>query len=62
MALVHGGLFLVLTVLFATVEEIAETMLARRLEVPDGVGAWMGAAATRFASGAPPPPACPFLA
>ena len=48
---VYGGLFLALTFLFATVEEVAENVLAQRLQLPDGVGAWMGAAAIALATG-----------
>jgi hypothetical protein len=48
---VYGGLFLTLTFLFATVEEVAENVLAQRLQLPDGVGAWLGAAAIALATG-----------
>jgi hypothetical protein len=48
---VYGVLFLTLTFLFATVEEVAENVLAQRLALPDGVGAWMGAAAIALATG-----------
>jgi hypothetical protein len=48
---VYGGLFLALTFLFATVEEVAEAVLAQRFALPDGVGAWMGAAVIALATG-----------
>lgn len=48
---IYGGLFLTLTLLFATVEEVAENVLAQRLQLPDGVGTWMGAAVIALAMG-----------
>lgn len=48
---VYGGLFLVLTFLFATVEEVAQSLLTDRLGVPDGFGAWLGAGSIAVAMG-----------
>lgn len=48
---VYGGLFLVLTFLFATVEQLAQNLLTARLGVPDGFGAWLGAGTIAVAMG-----------
>lgn len=48
---VYGGLFLILTFLFATVEEVVETLLTQRLDLPDGLGAWLGAGTIAVAMG-----------
>jgi hypothetical protein len=48
---VYGGLFLVLTFLFATVEQLAQNLLTDRLGVPDGFGAWLGAGTIAVAMG-----------
>jgi NADH:ubiquinone oxidoreductase subunit 6 (subunit J) len=48
---VYGGLFLVLTFLFATVEQVAQNLLTDRLGVPDGFGAWLGAGTIAVAMG-----------
>lgn len=50
-ATVYGGLFLVLTFLFATVEQLAQNLLTDRLGVPDGFGAWLGAGTIAVAMG-----------
>ncbi|MDP2959613.1 MAG: hypothetical protein Q8N53_24625 [Longimicrobiales bacterium] len=48
---VYGGLFLILTFLFATVEEVVETLLTDRLDLPAGLGAWLGAGTIAVAMG-----------
>lgn len=48
---VYGGLFLILTFLFATVEEVVETLLTQRLDLPAGLGAWLGAGTIAVAMG-----------
>lgn len=48
---VYGGLFLTLTFLFATVEELAQNLITERLGVPDGFGAWLGAGSIAAAMG-----------
>ena len=48
---VYGALLLILTFLFAAVEELVESQLIDRLGVPDGIGTLMGAAAIAVAMG-----------
>jgi hypothetical protein len=47
----YGALFLVLTFLFATVEQVAQNLLTDRFGVPDGFGAWLGAGTIAVAMG-----------
>lgn len=48
---VYGALFLTLTLLFATVEQLAQSVLTNRLGIPDGFGAWLGAGTIAVAMG-----------
>lgn len=48
---IYGGLFITLTFLFAAVEEIAQNLLTQRLDLPNGVGTWLGAASIAVAMG-----------
>lgn len=47
----YGALFLILTFLFATVEELAQDALTNRLGVPEGLGTWLGAGVIAVALG-----------
>jgi len=48
---IYGGLLLILTFLFAAVEELVESLLAARTGMPEGLGTWLGAAAIAVAIG-----------
>jgi len=40
---VYGGAVIVLTLLFAVIEELVEAQLATRMDLPEGFGTWLGA-------------------